>query len=47
MKRLSPGGRTILHLFCEGNSIRTVTRHTSASKTTVTKLAVDAGRAAA
>lgn len=37
----------ILHLLCEGNSIRAVTRITSASKTTVTKLLVDAGTAAA
>jgi IS1 family transposase len=37
----------ILHLLCEGNSIRAVTRLTGASKTTVTKLLVDAGYAAA
>jgi IS1 family transposase len=37
----------ILHLLCEGNSIRAVTRLTGASKTTVTKLVVDAGCAAA
>src|SRR3990170_1330453 len=37
----------ILHLLCEGNSIRAVTRITGASKTTVTKLVVDAGCAAA
>ena len=37
----------ILHLLCEGNSIRAVTRITGASKTTVTKLVVDAGQAAA
>lgn len=36
----------ILHLLCEGNSIRAVTRLMGASKTTVTKLAVDAGKAA-
>jgi len=36
----------ILHLLCEGNSIRAVTRLTGISKTTVTKLVVDAGRAA-
>ena len=35
----------ILHLLCEGNSIRAITRLTGASKTTVTKLVVDAGRA--
>src|SRR5687768_6538141 len=37
----------ILRLLCEGNSIRAVTRLTGVSKTTVTKLVVDAGRAAA
>jgi IS1 family transposase len=35
----------ILHLLCEGNSIRAVTRLTGASKNTVVKLVVDAGRA--
>jgi IS1 family transposase len=37
----------ILHLLCEGNSIRAVTRLTGASKKAVTKLLVDAGQAAA
>lgn len=37
----------ILHLLCEGQSIRAVTRLTGASKNTVTKLVVDAGRACA
>jgi IS1 family transposase len=37
----------VLHLLCEGNSIRAVTRLTGKSKMTVTKLAVDAGKAAA
>jgi IS1 family transposase len=37
----------ILHLLCEGSSIRAVTRITGASKNTVTKLMVDAGRACA
>jgi IS1 family transposase len=37
----------ILHLLCEGSSIRAITRMTGASKTTVTKLVVDAGAAAA
>jgi IS1 family transposase len=37
----------ILHLLCEGNSIRAATRLTGASKTTVTKLLVNAGQAAA
>ena len=35
----------ILHLLCEGNSIRAVTRLTGASKITVSKLLVDAGAA--
>jgi IS1 family transposase len=48
MRRLNSEARArILHLLCEGNSIRAVTRLTGASKTTVTKLVVDAGRAAA
>jgi IS1 family transposase len=38
---------SILHLLCEGMSIRAITRVTSASKTTVSKLVVDAGTAAA
>jgi IS1 family transposase len=37
----------ILHLLCEGQSIRAVTRLTGASKNTVTKLVIDAGRACA
>jgi IS1 family transposase len=37
----------ILHLLCEGQSIRAITRLTGASKNTVTKLLVDAGRACA
>jgi len=37
----------ILHMLCEDNSIRAITRMTGASKTTVTKLVVDAGAAAA
>lgn len=35
----------ILHLLCEGQSIRAVTRLTGASKNTVTKLLIDAGKA--
>src|SRR3954451_4799426 len=35
----------ILHLLCEGMSIRAVTRLTGASKNTVSKLLVDAGKA--
>src|SRR5215831_11265266 len=48
MNRMARKDRArILHLLCEGNSIRAVTRLTGASKTTVTKLAVDTGKAAA
>src|SRR5215207_1955038 len=48
MNKLSTHERArILHLLCEGNSIRAVTRLTGASKTTVTKLVVDAGQACA
>jgi IS1 family transposase len=36
----------ILHLLCEGQSIRAITRLTGASKNTVIKLLVDAGQAA-
>src|SRR5712691_2989276 len=35
----------ILHLLCEGQSIRAITRLTGASKNTVSKLFVDAGHA--
>ena len=35
----------ILHLLCEGQSIRAITRVTGASKNTVIKLLVDAGKA--
>lgn len=37
----------ILHLLCEGSSIRAVTRVTGASKNTVIKLLIDAGKACA
>lgn len=37
----------ILHLLCEGCSIRAITRLTGTSKNTVTKLLVDAGKACA
>ena len=48
MNRLDRSARAkILHLLCEGSSIRAVTRLTGASKNTVTKLLVDAGRASA
>lgn len=46
MNKLSTEERArILHLLCEGNSIRSVTRLTGASKNTVIKLLTDAGRA--
>lgn len=46
MNKLSAGDRArILHLLCEGQSIRAITRLTSASKNTVTKLLIDAGKA--
>lgn len=35
----------IIHLLCEGNSIRSVTRLTGTSKNTVIKLLIDAGKA--
>lgn len=48
MNRLNREQRArALHLVCEGNSIRAVTRLTGFSKTTVTKLVVDAGLACA
>ena len=37
----------ILHLLCEGSSIRAVTRLTGASKNTVIKLMIEAGKACA
>lgn len=47
MNRLTREARArILHLLCEGQSIRAVTRLTGASKNTITKLLVDAGQAA-
>jgi IS1 family transposase len=46
MNKLSREDRArILHLLCEGSSIRAVTRLTGASKNTVTKLLIDAGHA--
>lgn len=48
MKKLPSQDRArILHLLCEGSSIRAVTRLTGASKNTVIKLMVDAGKACA
>ena len=46
MNRLSSEDRArILHLLCEGQSIRAITRLTGASKNTVAKLLADAGKA--
>jgi IS1 family transposase len=48
MNRLDNNKRAeILHLLCEGNSIRAVTRLTGASKNTVNKLLIAAGEACA
>jgi IS1 family transposase len=48
MRKLAPNDRArILHLLCEGNSIRAVTRLTGASKNTVVKLLIAAGKACA
>ncbi|WP_159729947.1 IS1 family transposase [Methylosinus sp. Ce-a6] len=46
MNKLTAEDRArILHLLCEGQSIRAITRLTGASKNTVTKLLIDAGKA--
>ncbi len=48
MNRLSLEDRAkILHLLCEGMSIRAITRTTGASKNTVAKLLINAGKACA
>lgn len=48
MNRLSNDDRAkILHMLCEGMSIRAITRLTGASKNTVSKLLIDAGKACA
>jgi IS1 family transposase len=48
MKRIIASERArILHLLCEDSSIRAVTRLTGASKNTVIKLMIDAGKACA
>jgi IS1 family transposase len=48
MNKLDPKTRSqAIQLLCEGMSIRAVTRVTGLSKTTVSKLVVDAGKAAA
>jgi len=46
MRKFDPNTRaTILHLLCEGQSIRVIARVTGANKNTITKLLVDAGKA--
>jgi len=46
MNKLSPEGRArILHMLCEGNSIRAIERMTGSSKHTVEKLLIDASKA--
>src|SRR6266576_3773161 len=46
MNRLSPETRAqILHLLCEGSSMRAITRITDASKNAVARLLVTAGKA--
>ena len=48
MNRLTPEKRAqILHLLCEGMSMRAITRLTGASKNTVAKLLAEVGRACA
>jgi hypothetical protein len=48
MNRLETADRArIIHLLCEGQSIRAITRLTGASKITVSKLLCDAGKACA
>ncbi len=48
MNKLSSSDRAhILHLLCEGSSIRSVTRLLNVGKNTVTRLMIDAGKACA
>jgi IS1 family transposase len=48
MRKLASSERArILHMLCEGMSIRAITRLTGASKNTVAKLLIDAGKACA
>lgn len=48
MNKLDAVARTqILHMLCEGSSMRAISRVTGASKNTVSKLLVDAGRVCA
>ncbi|WP_126176134.1 helix-turn-helix domain-containing protein [Tsuneonella rigui] len=46
MNRLSPKDRAqVIHMLCEGNSIRSITRVLGVGKNTVARLLVDAGKA--
>ncbi|MGF1627543.1 MAG: helix-turn-helix domain-containing protein [Alphaproteobacteria bacterium] len=46
MRKLSPNVRTqIVHLLCEGQSIRAVAREIGTSKNAITKLLVETGKA--
>ncbi len=46
MNKLSASQRSqILHMLCEGNSIRAIEHMTGCSKNTITKLLIDAGKA--
>ncbi|MGJ3259838.1 MAG: IS1 family transposase [Rhodospirillales bacterium] len=48
MRKLDPKQRAkILHMLCEGNSIRSIERVEGCSKNTISKLLVDAGKACA
>lgn len=48
MRKLDPKQRAqILHMLCEGNSIRSIERMTGCSKNTISKLLIDAGTACA
>ena len=48
LNKLSPADRAkILHLLCEGSSIRSVTRLLKVGKNTIIRLMIDAGRACA
>jgi len=48
MRKLDPKQRgQILHMLCEGNSIRSIERMTGCSKNTISKLLIDAGRVCA
>jgi len=48
MNKLSPADRAkVLHLLCEGSSIRSVTRLMNVGKNTVIRLMIDAGKACA